>query len=92
MSFEGNYHAALKRIVALEQERDDYILKQKVWEEASRELPKLSNDLFLEAIRKSYLGSEFDSDPRIAAAWWGWRAARGELESQAGGEGDVQKT
>ena|ERR1700743_2964972 len=29
---------AKRRIVALEQERDDYILKQKVWEEANDEL------------------------------------------------------
>jgi hypothetical protein len=31
------------------------------------------------AIRESYLGDCFDSDERLAAAWWGWRAARGEL-------------
>lgn len=29
---------AKRRIIALEQERDDYILKQKVWEEANDEL------------------------------------------------------
>jgi hypothetical protein len=32
----------------------------------------------LEYIRKSYLGCELDSDPRIAAAWLGWQIARGE--------------
>jgi len=38
-SVGGKTHdAALRRIAALEQERDDYILKQKVWEEANDEL------------------------------------------------------
>lgn len=37
---------------------------------------------FMNVLRKSYLGDAFDSDPRVAAAWWGWRAARGELNKQ----------
>lgn len=42
-----------------------------------------SNVDFVAAVLKSYLGNCTDSDPRLAAAWWGWRAARGEIPPQA---------
>ena len=34
------------------------------------------------AVLNSYLGDTVDSDPRLAAAWWGWQAARGELTNE----------
>jgi hypothetical protein len=51
-------------------------------EPAGRQPPpdhQQSNVDFVAAAQKSYLGDCTDSDERLAAAWWGWRAARGEI-------------
>jgi hypothetical protein len=44
-----------------------------------------SNVDFMAAVLKSYLGDCTDGDPRLAAAWWGWRAARGEIPARSDG-------
>jgi hypothetical protein len=44
-----------------------------------------SNAEFMAVVLKSYLGDCTDGDPRLAAAWWGWRAARGEIQAQLEG-------
>lgn len=45
-----------------------------------------SNAEFMVVVLKSYLGDCTDGDPRLAAAWWGWRAARGEITAPPGEE------
>jgi hypothetical protein len=42
-----------------------------------------SNVDFVAAAQVSYLGDCTDSDERLAAAWWGWRAARGEIPAKS---------
>lgn len=41
---------------------------------------KYSTEHFMVVLQKGYLGAETDGDPRVVAAWWGWKAARGENE------------